>query len=388
VTAGADTSVKDTATALEQLAAGSAAFNAVPVVESDLAAFNTTASDPLTAIYPGGPTAGDQILAVTLTGSWVDPTQSEAGAAFHAFLDEPGGASALVRGHVRVSGTTTPAVRGVTFTQPVTALPAAEPGVAAALAAAVGSTTPGTGTTPPSTSTTSPGSTTPPVTTGPTTTTPTHTSSATTSSHDITSTPTGTSAAPLTGPVVTLLQDTSATWSTQVDGRTRLLYAQQGLHDAVTALAKGDAGLWSISSSDGGDGFATEVRTAPVPDGGQSGKLSSAIDGLVAGGSRNSYPAVVAAYQAASDGAVPGRVNRVVMITDGVDETTGYSREQVIAALTSIHDQGKGVQLIILGVGEAAPDDALSQLAAAGGGTYVDVPQSPDLPDAIAAAVR
>jgi hypothetical protein len=76
------------------------------------------------------------------------------------------------------------------------------------------------------------------------------------------------------------------------------------------------------------------------------------------------------------------------MITDGVDETTGYSREQVIAALTSIHDQGKGVQLIILGVGEAAPDDALSQLAAAGGGTYVDVPQSPDLPDAIAAAVR
>ena len=104
--------------------------------------------------------------------------------------------------------------------------------------------------------------------------------------------------------MVTLLQDTSATWSTQVDGRNRLQYAQQGLHDAVTELAKGDAGFWSISSNDGGDGFATEVATAPVRDAGQSGKLTSAIDRLVAGGSRNSYPAVVAVYQAASDGAV------------------------------------------------------------------------------------
>ena len=96
---------------------------------------------------------------------------------------------------------------------------------------------------------------------------------------------------------------------------------------------------------------------------------------------------MVAAYQSASDGVVAGRSNRVVLVTDGVDQTPGVSREQVVAQLTAIQAQGKGVELVILGVGEAAPADALAALAAAGGGTYTPVPQTPGLPAAIVAAV-
>ncbi len=398
----------DTATALDRLAAGSAGFNAVPVVESDLAAFNSAATEPLTAVYPGGPTAGDQLLATTLTGSWVDPTQSEAGAAFHSFLAEPAGATALARGHVRVAGAATPAVRGVTFTQSVTQLPAAESGVADALAVAIGAPVDGTGTDGSSASSTAPASTSPipttstavssttkPPTTSPrpstsTTAPPTTTASKTTASKTTASKTT--SPPPLTGPVVTLLQDTSSTWSTVVEGRSRLDYAQEGLRTAVTELAVGNAGLWTASSSAGTAGYSTPVATAPVRDTidgkAQSTRLNTAIGGLTAGGTRTTYLAVVAAYQAASDGAVPGRSNRVVLITDGVDQSPGVSRDRVVAQLSAIRDQGKGVALVILGVGETAPDGALTALAEAGGGTYTKVPLTPGLPDAIAAAVR
>jgi hypothetical protein len=419
--AGADQSVPDTATALEQLSAGAAPFNAVPVVESDLAAFNSTATDPLTAIYPGGGSAGDQLLATTLTGSWVDSTQSEAGAAFHAFLGKPAGVTALARGHVRVSGAPTPAVRGVTFTQPVTQVPAAEAGVADALALAIGGPAQGSGTagtSPSATTTSDPAS---PTTTTATSvsTTPSGSPSRSTSTKpstgrpttSATSAPTTRSTPPtptttsrtttsrttttppaLTGPVVTLLQDTSATWSTVVDGRSRLDFAQEGLRTAVTELAAGNAGLWTAGSNAGDAGYGTPVATAPVRDTvdgtAQSARLDTAIGGLTAGGTRTTYLAVVAAYQAASDGAVPGRSNRVLLITDGVDQSPGVSRDQVVSQLSAIRDQGKGVQLVILGVGESAPDAALTALAEAGGGPYTSVPLTPGLPEAIAAAVR
>src|SRR6185312_6194805 len=124
-----------------------------------------------------------------------------------------------------------------------------------------------------------------------------------------------TSTAPpaLTAPVVTLLQDTSATWSTVVDGRSRLDYAQEGLRTAVTELAAGNAGLWTSGSKSGSAGYGTPVATAPVRDTvdgtAQSARLNAAIGGLTPGGARTTYLAVVAAYQAASDGAVPDRSN-------------------------------------------------------------------------------
>jgi len=168
-------------------------------------------------------------------------------------------------------------------------------------------------------------------------------------------------------------------------------FAQEGLRTAVTELAVGNAGLWTAGSSAGTAGYSTPVATAPVRDTvdgkAQSTRLNTAIGGLTAGGTRTTYLAVLAAYQATSDGAVPGRSNRVVLITDGVDQSPGVSRDRVVAQLSAIRDQGKGVALVILGVGETAPDGALTALAEAGGGTYTKVPLTPGLPDAIAAAV-
>ncbi len=395
-----------TLAALQELHSGTAAFSAVPVVESELAEYNSTATGPLTAVYPAGAAAGDQILASTLTAAWVDPTQSEAGAAFTGFLRDPAGQDVLAASHLRVAGTTSPAVGGVDFTQPVTALPAAPAGLRAVLAAALGfagKPDPGGTAATPTASSTPPSRTTGPSTSAPTSPSTSSTGKSGTSrsgtsksstSKSSTGTPkssTTNTTPKSTGPVVGLVVDTSSTMSTVVDGRSRLDYAQEGLRNAVTTLADGNAGLWSFSSTVADQGWLQLVSTGPVSgqiDGSpRTDRLAAGIQGLAPGGSRTTYAAVVAAYQSASDGAVAGRSNRVVLITDGVDQTPGVSRAQVVAQLTAIHDQGKGVELFILGVGEAAPAGALAALATAGGGTYTAVPQTPELPAAIVAAV-
>ncbi len=99
-----------TAAALDQLAAGQAPFAAVPVVASDLQAYND-AADPgfeLVAVHPSGPTVGDEVFVVPLSASWVDPTMKEAAAAFIAYLRSPAGQSDLINGGLLVIGAAEP----------------------------------------------------------------------------------------------------------------------------------------------------------------------------------------------------------------------------------------------------------------------------------------
>lgn len=81
--------------ALTQLAAGSATFTAVPVVESDLTKFSVS-TPGLTAVSPQGGAVGDAIWPVALTAGWVTPTLEDAAARFAAYLRSPAGTAALV----------------------------------------------------------------------------------------------------------------------------------------------------------------------------------------------------------------------------------------------------------------------------------------------------
>jgi hypothetical protein len=118
--------------ALTQLAAGNAGFTAVPVVESDLAAFTAT-TPGLTAVSPTGGTVGDAVYAAPLSASWVDPTLKDAAAVFFAYLRGAGGDTAFTDNGLRVEGQATDG-------PPVTAIPAGGQDVDAAIAAAVGAT--------------------------------------------------------------------------------------------------------------------------------------------------------------------------------------------------------------------------------------------------------
>lgn len=150
--AGTATGVATTADALDELAAGGAGFTAVPITEADLAAYNSGrgAQAALVAVYPTGPTAGDEIQPVALSASWVTPTLKEAGGALLAYLRSADGQAALADQHLRVNGgaaastassasrSSTDPATGVDRSVTVVALPDAGPDVTTALAQALG----------------------------------------------------------------------------------------------------------------------------------------------------------------------------------------------------------------------------------------------------------
>ncbi|GAA2019709.1 hypothetical protein GCM10009818_36530 [Nakamurella flavida] len=108
--AAGTTAPGSTADALGALAPG----QVVPVVESELIAWNRDHPDaPLTAVHPGGPTAGDTVLVLQLTAPWVDPTAADAAGRFAGFLRGEQGRQALVDSGLRVDGVspTTPETR-------------------------------------------------------------------------------------------------------------------------------------------------------------------------------------------------------------------------------------------------------------------------------------
>ncbi|MBE7162514.1 MAG: VWA domain-containing protein, partial [Williamsia herbipolensis] len=395
------TALATTGDALQQLADASSPNTAVPVTEAELAAFNSSAQQPLTAMYPTGPTAGDEVFVIGLTMDGVDETQRDAATRFHAFARDAAGQQIFNAARLRTPGLTPADVPGLDFTTSTTMLATSTPDSVQAWARALGlpadgsgSSTPGTGsssvpvTTPPSTtapSTTAP-STTPPSTTAPSTTPPSTTAPSTTPPTSrsssglppVSSTSTGppttvqsttsgssssrpgsasSSSTPASsGTGVTFLVDTSATWDTVVRGRSRISWVQEALTSGADAAGGRRIGLWTTSSVSGTDGYA-EV----VPLGAVSATTRTGIEQLSASGSRRYYAALPQALQSLAEVASADAPQRLVLITDGPDQTTSTPRAGVLAAVRDVV-AGNHVTLDVVGVGENAPDTALAEL--------------------------
>lgn len=365
-----------TGDALDQVA-GSSHPEAVPVTEADLASYNASASTPLTAVYPKGAAAGDDVFVVALSGSWMTPTLVDASTRFHAFARSAEGHKVLAASHLRVPGTVTPAAGGIQPTTNVTQLPAAAAGVMAAIVAGIGTAgKPPTVSTPavPSPLTPSAVSTTPAVPRPPT---PSAVSTPPSAKR-----PTTTSTS--TGPGVTFLVDTASTWATSVSGKTRTQWLKEALAGVLAKAGTSSIGLWTVSSADGATGYTTKVATGPLagPVNGttRSAALGTAIAGLTPDGSRRTYQALPAAVAAVAQTSSAAHPQRVILITDGPDQTPNMPRDVVLTQLRTIATNNPNVHLDILGVGGAAPNDALRAIAGASNGSYTDVQQTPDLP--------
>lgn len=369
---------------------------AVPVTEADLAAYNSSAASPLTAVHPSGPAVGDEVYVIGLTMDGLDDTQRDAATRFHSFARDTAGKQMFTAARMRVPGLTTSAAPGIAADTSVTVLPGTESGQEDAWAGALG--LPGDGS-PPSTSATVSSPTnsspaTPPVPTttrgsasspsgdrpssnGPSGTPRPSTTPVTspTTSTPVSSTPPSSTPAPTTGPGVTFLADTSATWETEVSGQTRTAWLQQALTGAVATTGTSQFGLWSTSSQDQPSGYA---RLAPLAA--RSPALDAAIGALGSSGERRYYAAIPAVLQQVSTSATTDSPQRVVLITDGPDQTPSTSRAVVVQAIRDLMAANPSLSLDVVGIGENAPDSALVALAAAGNGTYYDVVSTSDLP--------
>ncbi|RZU73597.1 von Willebrand factor type A domain-containing protein [Micromonospora kangleipakensis] len=82
------------------------------------------------------------------------------------------------------------------------------------------------------------------------------------------------------------------------------------------------------------------------------------------------YDTILAAYQQMQADWQPGRVNSVVVLTDGIgnDDPDGISLQALTGQLTTLKDATRPVQLIILGMGDAVNRAPLDKITAVTGG--------------------
>ncbi|MEV4536036.1 VWA domain-containing protein [Asanoa sp. NPDC049518] len=135
-------------------------------------------------------------------------------------------------------------------------------------------------------------------------------------------------------------------------------------------------GLWVFSSNlGGGKDYKELVPIQPVSSGRSEllGKLSTIQPKK--GGDTGLYDTILAAYKNVQKGWQSGRVNSIVMLTDGIgndDPDGGISQAGLLNELKSIKDDQKPVQLIIIGLGDEVNRGPLDQITkVTGGGVFV-----------------
>jgi len=116
--------------------------------------------------------------------------------------------------------------------------------------------------------------------------------------------------------------------------------------------------------------YAGSVREILAPTGiDKRDQILSAIDGLDASGSTAMSSGIDLAYKLASDSAVKGDVNRVIVLSDGDANVGPSSHEQILDQIASYKD--KGIQLSTVGFGQGNyKDTMMEQLADKGDGNY------------------
>jgi hypothetical protein len=133
-------------------------------------------------------------------------------------------------------------------------------------------------------------------------------------------------------------------------------------------------GLWVFSTElVGARDYRELVPIGPLTS--QRGQLKTALAGIAPkrNGDTGLYDTVLAAYKAVQDGWEQGRVNSVVMLTDGKNEdANGITQEKLLADLKAAADPERPIQVVIIGIGTGvnrAELDAITKVT--GGGVFV-----------------
>ncbi|MEU0881813.1 substrate-binding domain-containing protein [Lentzea sp. NPDC005914] len=295
-----------------------AGFSATPVSEVDLYKHNTgkdAPSKPLVGVLPVGPTPVADFPYIALGGSEVGEAEVRAAQAFREFMTDPPQQKILAKGGLRVESTQD--------------RPSPSPGVSWAavtenLVAADATTTQ-------------------------------QISSAWTS-------------ADRGGQVVTVLADVSTSMKPRLDK------VKAALRGQVDRSVSGAFGLWEFARDlDGQKPYKQLVGTGPLAE--KREGLRKAIDGLKTADGSQLYTSLAACYETAHNGFVAGRINRVVVITDGTSDG-GID----LAALKSrLH--GTDLAVSFIAIGGEVDKNALNDIAQMTGGS-VSVVENPDGVDA------
>ncbi|MEV8515029.1 VWA domain-containing protein [Dactylosporangium sp. NPDC051484] len=134
-------------------------------------------------------------------------------------------------------------------------------------------------------------------------------------------------------------------------------------------------GLWVFSTLlDGNKDYKQVVPIGPL-----AGQRTQCLQALATiqpkrNGDTALYDTILAAYKAVQEGYESGRVNSIIVMTDGEndDPAGGLSLEQLIAELKKTADPAKPIQVILIGIGDKVGEAQMRQITdAVGGGTFV-----------------
>ncbi|MEV6711762.1 substrate-binding domain-containing protein [Lentzea sp. NPDC051208] len=291
-----------------------AGFSATPVSEVDLFKHNTgkeAPSKPLVGVLPAGPAPVADFPYVALGGSEVGEAEVRAAQAFRDFMTEAPQQAILARGGLRVESTQdrpSPSP-GVSWSPVTENLVAADATTTQQISSAWASADRG-------------------------------------------------------GQVVTVLADVSTSMKPRLDK------VKAALRGQVDRSVSGSFGLWEFARDlDGSKPHKQLVATGPVSE--KRDALRRSIDALKTADGSQLYTALAACYETAHDGFVAGRVNRVVVITDG----TSDGGIDLAALKAQLH--GTDLPVSFIAIGGEVDKAALTDIAQTTGGS-VSVVESVD----------
>jgi hypothetical protein len=176
--------------------------------------------------------------------------------------------------------------------------------------------------------------------------------------------------------IATLLVLTSAT-GTAVAARGGLLSFSASCEDSAVRLSV-------VASPD----IAPAVRS--VAEQARADEVRAAFAGLrpVPGGATGLYDTTLAAYKEARSTYVKGKLDALVILTDGSDQDeNGISRSGLIAQLKELRDPERPVPVIAIAVGPDADRDEVAEIARITGGDGYEVSDPAEIQAVILQAI-
>jgi Ca-activated chloride channel family protein len=134
------------------------------------------------------------------------------------------------------------------------------------------------------------------------------------------------------------------------------------------------AGLWIFSTQlDGDADYRQLVPVGPLSDNRIDLANQLATIRPKSNGNTGLYDTTLAAYKAVQAGWDPGRVNSVVIMTDGKNEDQqGLSLDQLVQELKKAMDPARPIQIIAIGIGNEVSEAELKRITdTTGGGTFI-----------------
>lgn len=137
-------------------------------------------------------------------------------------------------------------------------------------------------------------------------------------------------------------------------------------------------GIWLFSTNlDGDKDYRELFPVSPISDLARSGGLDRLREiQAVPSGDTGLYDSVLAAYQSARQNFEPGRINVVIVMTDGRnDDDNSISRDALLGELEKLQDPRRPILIVGIGIG---PDIDVGELQAISGATGGQAFTTPD----------